>query len=247
MKTKKNLSLIIFSLLLTFSLLCCHTDDDSSPPSIRNEGIKVLALGDSRVEGSRPDFESYRYEFWKNMTADNWLFDFIGPLKDLASYPQFMNSDFDFDHAGVGGFTTKDVLDNLSTTISTDTPDVVLLGIGGNDLLENVTVSVAIANINQIIDRLQAENNKITIFLEQIALGRSDIMIPQNITLFNSFNEAIILVGVEQTTADSKIVIVDMAINWSDTYMADDVHYNESGAKEVADRYFLAFTEYITR
>jgi len=31
-----------------------------------------------------------------------------------------------------------------------------------------------------------------------------------------------------------------MASNWSDEYMADAVHYNEAGAKEVAGRYFEA-------
>ncbi|MEM1405435.1 MAG: hypothetical protein AAGG59_01570 [Bacteroidota bacterium] len=35
---------------------------------------------------------------------------------------------------------------------------------------------------------------------------------------------------------------IDMSSNWSDQFMADQVHYNEQGAKEVADRYFIRCT-----
>ena len=37
-----------------------------------------MSLGSSRVEGERPNFESYRYELWKKLIDNNFTFDFIG-------------------------------------------------------------------------------------------------------------------------------------------------------------------------
>lgn len=50
----------IFLLLLTFN--ACNQEDDSSTNSQSPSINKILTLGASRVEGSRPEFESYRYE-----------------------------------------------------------------------------------------------------------------------------------------------------------------------------------------
>ncbi len=240
-----------FKLLLSIgllSILSCSSDDTpTTPPTSGGDGLKILTLGDSRVQGARPQYESYRYELWKNLVTNSWKFDFIGPLADQTSYPEFMNMNFDNDHAGVSGFTTQDVLENITGALSTGTPDVVLLGIGGNDLLGNASVSNTIANINQIIDLLQSNNSNVTIFLEQIAPGRSNIMTTEVTTIFSEFNSSIANVGTQQTNTTSKVIVVNMSTDWTDTYMADNVHYNESGAKVVADRYYDAISQHVEK
>lgn len=242
----KKIKWLFVTVLISLIVFNCSNSDDNTPTSISNEGTKILPLGDSRVEGARPEFESYRYELWKNIVSNNQRADFIGPVNDEASYPQFMGMSFDFNHAGVGGFTTSDVLSTLNTALSSGRPDIALLGIGGNDLLGGVSVSTAIQNINSIIDRLQAENQNITILLEQIAPGRSNIMNNTTTRLFNDFNEAIALIGANKSTSTSQVIIVNMQPNWSDAYMADDVHYNQAGAKVVADRYYAVIQSLIT-
>ena len=76
--------------------------------------------------------------------------------------------------------------------------------------------------------------------MEQIAPARSDFMTPTLTQTLDQFNAQIITVAQSQTTPTSKIIVVNMAEDWSDTYMSDFVHYNEAGAKVVADRYFAA-------
>ena len=61
--------------------------------------------------------------------------------------------------------------------------------------------------------------------------------------LFNQFNSEIPDIATAQTNGSSQVIAVDMSSNWGDEYMADEVHYNERGAKEVADRYFAALDE----
>ena len=38
---------------------------------------KIMALGASRVEGNRPQYESFRYETWKDLIENNYSIDFI--------------------------------------------------------------------------------------------------------------------------------------------------------------------------
>ena len=92
----KKTIITIFIVSLIFG--CSNVED--SPKPISTSINKIMTLGASRVEGSRPDYESFRYNLWKNMIENNWTFDFIGTQSDEASYPSFNGFDFDIDHEG---------------------------------------------------------------------------------------------------------------------------------------------------
>ena len=242
----------IFNLKLLFIvliLLACSSSDSplvsGNPTDPDNNGddsiYKILPLGDSRVEGATINSVSYRYDLWRNLVNGQWEFDYIGTQVDNTSYPELLGQTFDPDHQGIGGFRTQDVLDNIEVVLQeSGIPDVVLLGIGGNDLVHNISVASAIYNINQTIDLLQNRNSDITIFIERIAPGRSNVMTPETVVILAEFNSSISSLAADQTTDNSKVIAVDMSVDWSDAYMADNLHYNELGAKEVADRYFEA-------
>ena len=226
-------------LLFVFTFVSCIEDtSDEEPPTYE---INILPIGDSRVQGNRPNHESYRFELWKNFMENNWNINFIGPNVDTSEYPMVEGEEFDNDHAALGGSTTKSTLFRLQEILDhSDMPDVVLLGIGGVDLLQETSVEDAIINIHSIIDILQEHNPEVTIFMEQIAPARSDLYTDEDLIIFNNFNESIMTVSTERTTEDSQVVAVDMATGWYDILLADDVHYNSLGAKVVADKYFSA-------
>ena len=63
--TKRAILMVIIGSILLFSgsLTSCGDDDDgvaNKPPSASLN--KIMPLGASRVEGARPEYESYRYE-----------------------------------------------------------------------------------------------------------------------------------------------------------------------------------------
>ncbi|MEM7799125.1 MAG: GDSL-type esterase/lipase family protein, partial [Chloroflexota bacterium] len=209
-------------------------------------GAEILPLGDSRVAGERPQYESYRYELWKNLLDNGWTFDFVGGQVDNASYDDYLGQAFDRDHEGVGGATSSDTLQTVialleGTGPTNEGPDIVLLGIGGNDYLEGGRdPDEVLANVNQIVDLFQEANPDVTIFIEQIAPAASAFMFPQVQETFDTYNAAILDLASTQTNQSSSVIAVDMATDWSDAYLADPVHYNEIGAKVVADRYDAA-------
>ena len=185
-------------------------------------------------------FESYRYELWKNLVDNNYNFDFVGRQKDYGNYEEYSGQEFDNDHEGGGGFESEDVLANIDEVLAAiSSPDIILLSIGGNDLLDGGNPpSEPIANIVELVEKLQTHNSNITIFLERIAPANSETMTSSLTTNLNDFNSQIISIADNLTTNTSKVIALDMNTNFNESYLADDVHYNEAGAKFIADIYF---------
>lgn len=191
-------------------------------------------------EQENDSYESYRYELWKNLIDNNYNFDFIGREKDYGTYPLYAGLEFDNDHEGSGGFESEDVLANIDEILTTiASPDIVLLSIGGNDLLDGGNPpSEPIANIVELVGKLQTHNSNITIFLERIAPANNETMTSSLTNKLNDFNSQIVSIANSLTTNTSKVIALDMNTNFNESYLADDVHYNELGAKFIADIYF---------
>lgn len=235
----------ILTLVITlFFLNACKKEDEPNPKPQSQSINKILPLGASRVEGSRPEFESFRYEVWKDLKENNWTFDFIGTQSDNASYPSFNSYDFDIDHEGRGGWTSGQILDGLNGWLSqTGPPDIVLFSSpGGNDILNSQDYNQTIANINAIIDQLQTNNPNVTIIIEQPAGGLSSFMTTQYTNVFNQMRQDVLTIANDQTTSTSQVIAVDMFTGFTDSLLADDVHYNEAGAEFIATRYYNVLT-----
>ena len=237
MKLKVNI--LVFGILLIITN-ACKKDDESTPKQENISKNKILPLGASRVEGARPQYESFRYELWKDLKENSFEFDFIGTRSDDASYPVFESNSFDNDHEGRGGWTSGEILNELGGWLNQTGPaDIVLLSSpGGNDALQELPYSQAVSNINSIIDILQADNPNVTIIIEQMAPGRSDIMTPELTDFFEQMQLEVVNISTNKTTASSRVTSVDMFTGFNDNLLADDVHYNGAGAEFIANRYF---------
>ena len=243
-----KLFIIALGVLLTFTA-CKKEDDGVTTTSITtqptsNSSNRIMALGASRVEGDRPNFESFRFELWKKMIEGGWDVDFIGTENDLASYPTLGNRTFDNDHEGRGGWTSGQILDGIGGWLNaTGAPDIVLFSSpGGNDALEGLSIDNAIANANSIIDIIQGANPNVTIIIEQMAPARSDQMTSELTAAFNQMKQGVLDMANQQTTNQSKVIAVDMFTGFTDAMLADEVHYNEAGARFIADRYYEVLT-----
>jgi len=232
----------IFVIIFFFLFLCCDKTENEAYCQTEANITKntIMPLGASRVEGNSPDYESYRYELWKLITDAGFEFDFVGTNCDAADYPDFNLQSFDRNHSGFGGWTSNDILDNIEDWLNEiSSPDIVLFSSpAGNDALENLNYDTAIENINDIIDIIQNKNQNVTIIIEQMAPAQSELMTIELRNFMNQLNDDLATIAASQTNASAQIIIVDMAHNFTDDFLADDVHYNEEGAKFVADNYF---------
>ena len=77
-----------------------------------------------------------------------------------------------------------------------------------------------------------------TIIIEQMAPGRSDIMTTELTDFFEQMQQEVLNMTTGQTTSTSKVLSVDLFTGFNNDLLADDVHYNESGADFIANRYY---------
>lgn len=235
------IKLLMVGITVLFFHSCCK---DTSEQPLPNTSInKILPLGASRVEGARPDFESYRYELWKDLVGNDWTFDFIGSRQDNANYATFNGSVFDTDHEGRGGFTSGEILAGIRSWLDiTGPPDVVLFSSpGGNDILNGASsLEQTVSNVNAIIDILQESNPNVTILIEELAPAKSGFMTSQQMTNFTAMQQEARTIANQQSTTTSRVISVDMFTGFSDALLADDVHYNTAGADFIATRYYRA-------
>lgn len=235
-----NIPLLLFILL---SISSCTKDDESENASkcvIIEKGTKIMPLGASRVQGFPGIFESYRYELWKDLVDGAFEFDFVGTNKDLWEYESHKNYCFDNEHEGSSGWTAAKINKNIDTWLkSVGDVDIVLFSSpGGNDALGGADFNGIVANINAIIDKIQAHNPNITIIVEQLAPGKSSFMTDAYKLLFAQMKTVIAQIASSQTTSTSKVIVVDMATGFTDDMLADDIHYNKAGAEFIAERYY---------
>lgn len=195
-------------------------------------------------KGDEDGYESYRYELWKKCISNNYTIDFIGMQYDDGNYPDFNGFSFDRDHEGIGGIETEGVLDNIDEVLQqVNDFNIVLLCIGGNDLLNGIDdPQTAIDNIHLIIDAIQNAHPDVTIFIEKIAPGNNEIMTPEFQLKLDEFNQLIAALAPIQTNANSNVIVVDMYTGFTENLLADDVHYNQEGALFIAERYFNAIS-----
>ncbi|MEM6271915.1 MAG: GDSL-type esterase/lipase family protein [Bacteroidota bacterium] len=244
----KSITIAICTLGLVLNLNSCKDTDPNPQPNPDPNALKVLTLGDSRVEGARPEYESYRFELWKNFVQADWAVDFLGRRRDAGDYPQEAGLSFDPDHQGTGGEVSAGLLNTLRDYEAPLDVEVALVGIGGNDLLDGgESVTSVLDNISQIVTELRRLNSGVVILVEQIAPIRSDLMVdglPETLTEFHSGIAELVS---NLSTMASPVIAIDMAPGWSDSLLADEVHYNTAGAKLVADRYFAAIEANLPR
>ena len=237
-----NSCIIILLTLVGFGCSSPTSDEISkdSPGQSKSKNT-ILPLGASRVEGDRPLFESFRYELWKDLSENQWEFDFVGSQTDEASYPAVHNDSFDRDHEGHGGWTSGEIVAELPSWLEqVGTPQIVLFSSpGGNDMLQGLPFDEAASNIYSIIEQLRAANPSVVILIEKMAPGRAELF--ESGELANYYEQLHGLVDTivsEQSTESSPIIPLDMYSDFREDYLADDVHYNEEGADFIALRYY---------
>lgn len=233
-------SFLICLISLNLMFTSCQNEDTPSPDqNANNSRNKIMPLGASRVAGARPEYESCRYDLWKLLIDGEYEFDFLGTETDNASYPAYKGLSFDNDHEGRGGITSGGILSELSTWLNElgTSPDIVLFSSpGGNDGID--VYQQTVSNVNAIIDVLQNNNPNVTIFIELPAPPLVSEQTTEFLAYYNQALRDIPIWAEQQTTSTSKVIVVDMKTGFNDSHLADDVHYNASGANFIANKYY---------
>jgi lysophospholipase L1-like esterase len=142
-------------------------------------------------------------------------------------------------HEGASGWTVDQLVadPSLPGAIASRQPHVVLLHMGTNDLLtQGNAPTVAAADMRALIDIVQAAAPTATIVLARIIPS-----VPGNATIRNEYNALLATVAAQETTATSRIYVVDQATGFNPTagvHTHDGIHPNAAGEALMAQRWY---------
>lgn len=217
-----------------------ETDTDAVSV-VSTSPVKIMAIGDSITQADS-SHKSYRYALWKKLIDTGVAFDMMGSMqgnfKGDPSWPDYKLMAFDRDHEGHWGIRVDEVLTQIETWLSHNSPDVALIHLGTNDIFQAQSVNGTLDELTQLIARFRSNNAQIAVMLAQV--------IPSKFhqTELAELNIGIADLAQKLNTSESPIYLVDTGAGLDpeiDTY--DGVHPNDSGEQKMADNWIEGLTD----
>lgn len=217
MKKATSLIVIVVLVLIVIGFFWLRGGSSAAPVTPRaiapETGVKIIAFGDSLTAGyGLSASEGYPAQLEAALRAEGLSVTVI--------------------NSGVSGETTRGNLERAAF-IRNQNPDLVLLGIGGNDALRQLPIEETQKNIEETITTLQGGvNPPVVVLLEMQA--------PLNAGLgykraFDSMYEEI---AAKYSLELLPFITADVFLR-SEFKLSDGIHYNEAGYAEVINRYLL--------
>ena len=194
---------------------------------------RILPLGDSITQADSQHL-SYRYPLFQHLVDAGYDYDLVGTQSGNhqgdPTWPDYLGQSFDRDHEGHWGWTADEILNDLPSWLGSYTPDIVLMHLGTNDMLDDQGAASTILEIEQIIDVLRQDNPQVVVLVAQlIPTFPSDPRI-------DAFNAALPAAVDSWNTAASPVIMVDQNSGFdAQTQTYDGIHPNASGEQQMAD------------
>ncbi|MAU11401.1 MAG: hypothetical protein CL607_16385 [Anaerolineaceae bacterium] len=214
-------------------------------PFTCNDTVRIMPTGDSLTQGYSSGVTdngyqiAYRKTLYDNLIAQGRQINFVGSNSSGGSY-----TGFDPDHMGMPGWNVQQVEVNIYNWLVANTPDIVLLHIGTNDLNPNPgNPDPALAFIdnyerllNYIDDYENNTGNNVTVVVARI------IRRLNSKTDFNSattrFNDALESMVNTRISNGDDLILVDMendaGIIYEYTTSGGDIYYLDAGGIHLA-------------
>ena len=242
---------------------------DSRATLPKGKMLRILPLGDSITRGSGSGYGNYRRPLQSLLTHGGYSFQFVGANTEQSqnyhgSDPEQNFSPYQPGHEGYGGFrieqisgdapATDDggvVYPGFSKTMAADTPDVVLLMLGTNDVNQAFDpggpgygggtgfAADAAMRLNALVDRLYAVNPNLTVVVAAIT-PLADPAKERQVEAYNAFVPQIVAAHQKQ---GQNILLADMhaAVTPADL-SPDGVHPGTLGYDKMARVWDKALT-----
>jgi lysophospholipase L1-like esterase len=200
---------------------------------IQGVTVKVMPLGDSITDGITV-VGAYRIKLWNNITSNGFTVDFVG---SASNGPAELG---DKNHEGHSGWRIDQLDANINAWMDTSKPKIVLLHIGTNDISQKYDVANAPNRLGSLIDKICAKlpsGGKLYV-AKIIPLSYADV---------KSYNTQISTVVENKANQGKPVYMVDMFSALTTADLADGVHPNITGYNKMADVWYNAIRNDLTK
>jgi lysophospholipase L1-like esterase len=178
--------------------------------------LKILPLGDSITHGfngiNYPNGSipgGYRRDLGNRLALAGIPHDFLGSRTDNAG------TGMDPQHEGHPGFRTDQALAKLTSWLAGN-PDIVLMHLGTNDLIQHIPLATAVANLSTLIQRITTNAPQRILYVATIIPiidERDGHTAAQWATIISSYNAQIRSLVRQHAGAGRRVKLVDMNAN----------------------------------
>ena len=179
---------------------------------------------------------SYRWHLWRLIRQGGFGVDFVGSVHPQAA----PDEELDADHEGHSGFFTTEILNDLPGWLAANTPDVVLLHIGTNDIGSCRSIDETAKTTEQIIDVIQGHNPKVITLLAKIIPIDYDGYCATGESVHQTLRKLNQRLGVISIAKPGVIVIDLYSALDAKADLRDALHPNKRGFKKMAQGWFQA-------
>ncbi|MBD2102616.1 GDSL-type esterase/lipase family protein [Leptolyngbya sp. FACHB-261] len=188
--------------------------------------LKIMPLGDSNTRGKDADIAGYRDDLWNLLLGDGFSLDFVG---SQSRGP--VNTDPD--HEGHGGWTIGEITGSVNGWLNTYQPNVALLMIGTNDVLQDLNLGNAPNRLSNLIDQITNRLPGVQLLVSSIPPIARSAQDQQQVQAFNATIPGIVQTKVDQ---NKKVTFVDIFPSLSSSdFLEDAIHFNENGYNKIAN------------
>lgn len=206
--------------------------------AVANRTLNLMPLGDSITLGQLTgvsDFTlngGYRTLLWQKLVQqDGDKINFVGTQ---SNGPSTLG---DKDHEGHSGWRIDDIRNSIDSWMAANPPDIVLLHIGTNDIVQQYNLSTAPARLQDLISRICTDKPGVHIIVAAI------IVRPGLDSYVNAYNAAIpgIVTSEQNSGCQASYINMNPVLTGSDLG-SDSTHPLPEGYDKMANVWYPAVT-----
>ncbi|MCO5973501.1 GDSL-type esterase/lipase family protein [Actinoallomurus soli] len=203
-----------------------------TPSATPRPPLRIMPLGDSITDGLQTS-GGYRSDLWQYLTADGRSADFVG---SRANGPPQLG---DRNEEGHPGWRIHQLAVRVREWLRVYRPDVVLLHIGTNDVIQRSALPQAPARLAALVDLITATLPDAQVYVATIV----PLADPAGDRLARRYNAAIPGIVSARAARGRHVHLVDMhaALTRADL-SADGIHPTYGGYSKMAARWYAALT-----
>ncbi len=227
----KNVTAMILSLILIAGLSAWA---DAVP-------VRVMPLGDSLTLGAYAAGQNgtggYRAPLWNRLVAAQYDVDFVGSVNGPAPAGVAPN------HEGHGGWRIDDITGKIDGWLATSQPDVILLIIGANDIIQGASVDTAQKRMNTLLDRIFTDRPGVKLLVGNLIWVPQPNQYKYDLAKIKDFNRRLPAMIAARAAQGRNIALVDMCGQGDLTaadFGSDGVHPNDKGYAKMANVWYGA-------
>ena len=219
-------------------------------PTTAGTACKIMPLGDSITEGygssgadggGPANQGGYRIELFRQSVTNGKNLTFVGNLTNGPT--TVSNKPFPQKHEGHGGWTISQIAGIADGTLSSNSPHIVILKIGTNDVNGSGATS-APTNLKNLINQITKDAPSALLVVSSIIPIQDD----NTNQKVKTYNATIPTTVNEAATAGKHVIFVDSYAafvadsSYKTKYMSDNLHPNDTGYKLLGQTFYGAIS-----